>query len=145
MKNVTINTEQKLYVIREGNGHTCLGFDVVADRSVKLANEMKVKMNLVEWGSMEAYDEYQRLIEIARMKHAKTGWRSQSELIPEFIGKEGQRVEVVTLWGETFRYYIGKSTGFIPVHLEIKKANSTGGGAVCGHPFKSIKFLNKHR
>jgi len=143
--NVTVNNEQALYVIPCGKGYTCLGFDVCIDWTTRLAKEMKVRMKPVARGTIEAYDEYQRMIQIALMKYRRTGWKSQSQLIPEFIGKEGQRVEVVTSYGETERYYIGKSTGFIPCHLEIKRNDSTGGRAVTGYPFKSIKFLGTHK
>jgi hypothetical protein len=142
---IKLNKEQSLYVIPTGNGFTCLGFDVCLNRSNKLAIELGLTPKNIRRGTIAAYNEYNRLTNIARKKNAATGWRSQSELIPEFIGKEGQRVEVVTNWGETERYYIGKSTGFIPCHLEIKRSDSTGGGSVCGYPFKSIKFLGVSR
>tara|TARA_R110000868_G_scaffold375749_1_gene640424 strand:+ start:1170 stop:1613 length:444 start_codon:yes stop_codon:yes gene_type:complete len=140
------NKEQNLYVIPCGkNGFTCLGFDVCLSRSTKLAVEMGLTPKNVKRGTIAAYNEYTRLTNIARKRHAETGWRSESELIPEFIGKEGQRVEIVTSSGNTERYYIGKSTGFIPCHLEIKRNDSTGGSAVWGYPFQSIKFLGVTR
>lgn len=144
-KEVTVNNDQRLYVIPCGNGYSCLGFDVCERRSKALAAEMGEAMQPVEVGTIAAYREYQRLIGIANEKNKATGWRSQSELIPEFIGREGERVEVVTSWGETQRFYIGKSTGFIPTHLEIKRKDSTGGCAVMGYPFQKITFLGGRR
>lgn len=144
--NIKANKEQQLYIIPSGkNGFTCLGFDACLNRTKKLAEEIGIPVKKVRKGSISAYNEYLRIIDAARERNEKTGWRSKSELIPEFIGKEGQRVEVVTSWGETTRFYIGKSTGFIPCHLEIKKSNSLGGASVCGYPFQSIKFLDKKR
>lgn len=145
MSEVTLNNEQDLYVIHEGKGYTCLGFDVCIKRTVALCNELGEPVNNLSRGSLDTYNEYLRIIEVAKQKHNATGWRSESELIPEFIGKEGERVEVVTSWGEKQRYYIGKSTGFIPCHLEIKLRNSSGGSCVTGHPFQSIKFLGKRK
>lgn len=142
---ITSNKEQSLYVIPCGKGFSCLGFDICLNRANKLATEMGLTPKNVKRGTIAVYNEYMRLTNIARKKHLATGWKSQSELIPEFIGKEGQRVEVVTSWGETERFYIGRSTGFIPCHLEIKRSDSTGGGSVCGYPFKSIKFLGVSR
>lgn len=143
---ITINKEQELYVFHEGKYITCLGFDVCINRLNKLAKELQVETRPVKRGTIKAYNEYRRVCKIAEEKNRQTGWRSQSELIPEFIGKEGQKVEVVT-WcdGEIKRFYIGKSTGFIPCHLEIKKSNSSGGEAIYGYPFKQIRFLNQHR
>ena len=148
MKNsakITVNKKQELYVIPCGNGFTCLGFDVCLNRIGKLAKEMGIEAKNVKRGTIAAYKENDRITALARLKHEQTGWRSESQLIPEFIGREGQRVEVVTSYGETERYYIGKSTGWIPCHLEIKKSNSTGGGSVCGYPFQKITFLPSYR
>lgn len=143
-KEVTINAEQELYVIPSGYGFSCLGFEVCVNRAKKLAAELGESFN-AETGTMEAYNEYERLTAIAAKKNWQTGWRSNSELIPEFIGHEGERVEVITKGGEKLRYYIGKSTGFIPIHLMIMKSNSSGGGGVYGYPFQQITFLGKRR
>ncbi len=145
MKTITVNQSQKLYVFHYDKHYSCLGFDVCEKRLNSLAQELGVNVTNYPNGSIELYNEYVRLLAIAEDKNSKTGWRSKSELIPEFIGREGQRVEVIDCHGEKRRFYIGKSTGFIPCHLEILKSNSTGGGSVTGHPFKSITYLNKKR
>lgn len=143
MKNVTVNKDQGLYVIPERGGYSCLGFEVCYNRTIKLADEMGIRVNLKRKGTKKAYQVYQKLVKIARQRNAATGWRSESELTPELIGKEGQRVEVVTSYGEKMRFIVGKSTGFIPCHLMIMRSNSHGGGAVVGSPFKSIHVLRK--
>jgi hypothetical protein len=145
MSQITINKEQRLYVIPCGKGFTCLGFDVCKRKLFTLANEMGYTPVSKRVGSLKMYNEYQSLIEFARKKNVATGWKSKSELIPEFIGKEGQRVEVVNAYNETERFYIGKSTGFIPCHLQILKSNSSGGGAIMGYPFKKVTFLGHTR
>jgi hypothetical protein len=144
-ENITINEEQKLYVFNIGNGFSCLGFDICENRKAKLAIELGKDILPTKKGTIESYKEYDRLISIASEKNRKTGWKSKSELIPEFIGKEGERVEIVDQYGEKRRFYIGKSTGFIPCHLEILRSNSSGGGSVTGYPFKSLVFLAKKR
>lgn len=142
---IVINNEQGLFVIPSGNGYSCLGFNVCKERIEKLSAELGEEVHNFAPNTIESYNEYIRITEVARNKNAVAGWRSSSELIPEFIGREGERVEVVTCWGETNRFYIGKSTGFIPCHIEVKKSNSSGGSSVCGYPFKSVKFLGKSR
>ena len=122
----TINTEQRLYVTKQSNGYSTLGFDVCINRRNSLATELqKPEFTTATVGTIEAYNEYMQLIKIAAIK-AKTGWRSNSELIPELIGLEGKRVEVEYSRGKE-RFYVGKSTGFIPCHLAIKTKRSTGG------------------
>lgn len=136
-----IDKEQRLFVIDEGKGFSCLGFDVVAERSRKLSKELDDIALPQTVGSVEALCEYERLIEGARRKNVATGWRSSSELTPELIGLEGKRVEVITEWGEKKRFYVGKSTGFIPCHLEIKRRNSSGGSAVCIGKPQSVRVI----
>lgn len=65
------------------------------------------------------------------------GFRDESELTPDLVGLEGWRV-LATRWerdeigtfigeGETVRFYVGKSTGWKPCHLEIARRDSMGG------------------
>ena len=141
----TINKEQKLFVLPTGYGYSCLGFEVCQTRANKLALELGSE----PWnGSLNnkrhlarLYRRYLKLVEQARQRHLATGWRSQSELTPELIGYERKRIEAVNCWGEKVRFIVGKSTGFIPCHLEIKQRRSTGGGAVCGSPFTQIRIV----
>ena len=55
--------------------------------------------------------------------------RSDSGLTPQLVGLEGWRVEVETTYGETRRFYVGRSTGWRPCHIEISRRNSYGGPA----------------
>lgn len=138
---VTRNEEQKLFVIPCQGGYSCLGFAVCYERATKLAQELEQPLPIAPIGSIDSYYEYQALLDTARGRHNKTGWRSESELIPQLKGLEGTRVEVVNCWGETQRFWVGKSTGFVPCHLEIKTRRSTGGCAVVGAPFRSVRMI----
>ena len=138
----SIDKEQRLYVFQEGNGFTCLGFDNLKEKTNRLTVELnKPGIAVKRTGTKKALSQYNQLINIAKEKNKRTGWRSSSELTPELIGLEGKRVEVITSWGETQRFYVGKSTGFIPCHLEISRSNSTGGCAVVCAPFKNLRVL----
>jgi len=53
--------------------------------------------------------------------------RSAEGLTPQLVGLEGYRVEVVTTYGETRRFIVGKSTGWVPRHLEVARRDSMGG------------------
>ena len=139
---IQINRKQRLYVLPVTGGEfTCLGFDVCENRIRGLANELQLDPLPHRKGTHAAYNAYRELVGIARQKNQETGWRSQSELTRELLGLEGKRVEVVDAYGETRRFYVGKSTGFIPCHLEIARRDSTGGPAVMGAPFKSIRVV----
>ena len=139
---VKINRQQRLFVIPAGNGgFSCLGFDVCEDRLSGLASEMNAQPQPHRKGTRTAYNAYMELVRIARQRNQETGWRSQSELTRELLGLEGKRVEVVDRWDQKRRFYVGKSTGFIPCHLEIARRDSTGGPAVAGAPFKSLRVV----
>jgi len=54
--------------------------------------------------------------------------RDLSGLSPQLVGLEGKRVEVRDMHGELRRFWVGRSTGWRPCHLEVKLRSSTGGG-----------------
>lgn len=147
-RKVTINQEQRLYVIPCGDdGYTCLGFDVCKDWTERIQKEINQKSggtlfaNTSEKvGTIEAYEAYRRVCGVAAGMHA-IGHRFTCMLTPELIGKEGKRVEVVDCYGEKRQFIVGKSCGWLPIHLEIKTRSSIGGEAVMGTPFKSVRVL----
>ena len=124
---VTINTEQGLYVIPESGGYSCLGFDVLIERFNRLAHEYGGidPFPPAERGTLQGYARYAALLSMA----STADKRFTCELSPQLTGLEGHRVEVTTKYGETRRFIVGKSSGWIPIHLEIKRRNSFGG---CG-------------
>lgn len=140
---VTVNKTQRLYVIPCGGGYSCLGFDV-ADKWARAAAREMNRPNLAPTskpGTLKHYAEYVRTIDAARAYNVATGYRFTYELTPQLIGLENKRVEVVDSYGETRRFFVGKSTGFIPCHLEISRRNSSGGPAVMGAPFRSVRVV----
>ena len=53
--------------------------------------------------------------------------QTDDRLTPQLVGLEGWRVEVVTTYGKTRRFIVGRSTGWTPIHLEIPRRDSSGG------------------
>lgn len=126
----SINEERHLYVIPSGSGYSCLGFDV-AERWARgvLAWLPASERPAFEGtpGTKEHYDAYQRVMHAGGRYAAISNTRCPAHLTPQLIGKEGKRVEVTAPDGERRRFYVGKSTGWLPVHLEIARRDSTGG------------------
>lgn len=143
MKLSKVNKEARLYVMAEAGGYSCYGFDVLDRKGRALAAELGA-----DWterkGTKKAFKRYDDLLSIARAINAATKRRFACELSPQLVGLEGRRVEVVTTYGETRRFWVGKSTGFIPCHLEIMRVNSTGGGAA-EHEYKSVRVVSDKR
>jgi hypothetical protein len=136
---VTLNTSERLYVISTSGGVCCLGFDVCADRIQRYAKALGIVCGSREAaiGTLDNYNFLMRLQDTMRA----SGKRYDCDLTPALVGLEGKRVEVVDCYGETRRFYVGKSTGFIPVHLEIAKRGSNGGPAVMCTPFRSVRVI----
>lgn len=150
-KEVTINAEQKLFVIPCGEGYTCLGFDVCHDRLVRLARELRglgyyealVQASATP-GTIESYKNYDALSTLAMGHTTRTGYRFTCELDPKLIGHEGKQVRVVNRLGETETFWLGKTTGWIPCHLAIKSRKDNFGEPVWS-PVQSVTVLKERR
>ncbi len=51
------------------------------------------------------------------------------------------RIKVTYKWGETENMYIGRSTGFVPCYLVIKRRDSIGGGGLLANSIKNIQLV----
>lgn len=139
---ITINQEQELYVIPCNKGFSCLGFDVAKRKAKAVAEWANLELPKEEKGTLAAYQEYERIMQAGAKFAERTGKRCEAELNMQLVGLEGERIEVVTEYGETRRFYVGKSTGWMPCHLEISRSNSTGGPAV-ENRYKSVRTIRQ--
>ena len=152
---VTINEEQQLYVIpsyHKGkvSGYSCLGFDVLLRKANAVAEWLVSEGQAATGipaegrGTPRAYGTYAALMSQGSAYNQRTGRRCPAELCPQLTGLEGQRVEVEYEDGTTMRFWVGKSTGWMPCHLEIKRRTSMGGCGISG-PFKSVRVVRTDR
>jgi hypothetical protein len=147
-REVTINTEQELYVIpAQPDGYSCLGFDVLMHRYNAIAAWLRREgldasdLPPEARGTMRAYTAYQTLLARTGSYCQRNNVRCPVELTPQLIGLEGKRVEVVDHHGQSRRFQVGKSCGWLPRHLETSRRNCTGGPAVYGAPFQSVRVV----
>ena len=126
----SINVESRLYVLKCGPSISCLGFDVAERRRRDFLTWLKLPYSPAEVGTAAAYDAYREAADLVLNRYNRTGERCPCELTPQLIGLEGRRVEVTAPDGTRERFYVGKSTGWIPCHLAIARRNSSGGPAV---------------
>lgn len=70
--------------------------------------------------------------------------RSDAGLTPQLIGLEGWRVEVLTSYGETRRFIVGRSSGWIPCHIELRRRDSSG-GVSAERDYVSVRKLQRVR
>ena len=130
---VTVNIDQGLFVIPTGyGGYSCLGFEVCQRKITAIKAELLSKFNVgndQEFGieTIENYNLYSELCDLASSFSDQNNYRFQCELSPQLMGLEGRRVEVITIHGEKRRFKVGKSTGWMPCHLELANTRSHGG------------------
>lgn len=141
MNNVTKNTERRLFVIQSGNGYSCYGFDN-CDAIVKaLVSELGLtEYRIARKGSLKQYKQYRELSDVVKAKYDASRFRSSANLTPQLVGLEGCRVEVVTTYDETRRFNVGRSTGWVPCHLEIHNSRSSG-GVSAEKQYKSVRVI----
>jgi len=132
----SVNREQRLYVLKEGCGFSCLGFDVAESRRRALWAWVGQVCPDLRKGYTKHYADYRAAVAAAswhsdslRTRGARS-WRCPVELTPALIGLEGRRVEVSGPDGYRKRFNVGRSTGWMPIHLELANSRSHGGGAV---------------
>lgn len=147
---ISLKHDQSLYVISSGGGYSCLGFDVAEKRIAAYAAWLKREGQALPplqapRATLERYEELQALQSIIFRYHKATGKRCPAELIPQFIGLEGKRIEVTYPNGEKTRFWIGKSSGWIPCHLEIETRRASGGSAVYFPDGSSFRILEGGR
>lgn len=147
MPKVTLNNEAGLYVIAANGGYSCLGYQVCLDRATNLAKWLskqgvKTTPPTVK-GSLDTYHAYETMMNLASKVCSEKKIRCEIELTPQLIGLEGQNVKVVDAHDETRMFKVGKSTGWMPVHLEIERGEN-GGPAAMGTPYKTIHVVAKH-
>lgn len=138
----SIDDKQRLFTQREASGHfSCLGFDVCEDKITRYAAALGIPRPTTQVGTAEAFQTYETLVEKAHARFVETGKQLDAELTDQLRGLEGRRVEVVDCYGERRRFKVGKSTGWIPCHLEVHNSRSRGGFPVFGDPFKSVRVV----
>jgi hypothetical protein len=117
------------YIIKSDAGVSTLGFDVCLGRIERYALNLGIlDIPKAERGSRAAYDVMQTLMDALREIFEETGERAVADLSPQLNGLEGFRVEVVDEPGEApRRFIVGRSTGWLPCHLEIPRRDSSGG------------------
>lgn len=135
-----IDKERRLYVLSHDHGFTCLGFDVARRLAEGVAAWLgETTPDSTIWGSEEGYSAYERLMESGGEYHQRTKKRCDIDLEPQLRGLEAKRVEV-SQGGQRRRFWVGKSTGWMPCHLEIARRNSMGGPAAFG-PYESVRVI----
>jgi len=139
---VRIDRKDRLYVVRESGGYSARGFEYAA-KEARAASEISEKdydFKEIERGTVAGFVEYETAMSEAREAHQRTGRRARGLLESQLIGLEGKRVEVIDQWDKKHRFIVGKSTGWMPIHLQISRRGAHGGMGTMG-PYKSVRVI----
>lgn len=125
---IKINADSRLYVVQCGpDAVSTLGFDYAEKQRARVAAWLGLSGPVPELGTPEHYAAYQAAVSAGWTHHRATGARCDADLIPAFKGLEGRRLRVTLPDGETRAFWLGKSTGWMPCHLEINSRSSRAG------------------
>ncbi|MGH8074238.1 MAG: hypothetical protein ACREO4_09210 [Lysobacter sp.] len=144
------------YVLESGSGFSCYGFDVL-DRKARAVAEwmtaqapagdatreacrLRAEVHAATIGTREHFDACAAVMDAGGKFAAATGKRCGAELVPALVGMEGRRVEA-TVHGERVRFYVGKSTGWLPGHLMIKTRRSSGGEMLSADSVAAVRVI----
>ena len=90
------------------------------------------------------WDKWRRLSE-----NQRAALRSTGSLTPQLVGLEGWRVEITYRYPsgneECVRGIVSRSTGWTPIHILLKRRDSTGGGGVFTDLITNVRKLYKAR
>jgi hypothetical protein len=137
-----VDKKARLYVTTEGHGYSTRGWDNAHARATGVAAWLQ-RPDLAPTAPLgtEAHHAQCALaIDEGAQFSSNTGFRCPAGLTPQLTGLEGKRVEVIDADGGKRRFYVGKSTGWMPCHLEISRCTSHGGTAAYG-PFTSVRVV----
>lgn len=145
-----------VYVIAHGDHVSCYGFDHTLDEIERIVVELvgrgvlptsylerELEAVRAQRGTLAAYDTLINLRDRLKAACEADGDRAAAGLTPQLVGLEGHRVEVEDN-GQRRRFIVGKTTGWMPCHLEIKTTRSALGEAA-RREYASVRDLGPAR
>lgn len=155
MKLLSIDTEHRLYVTPSGKGTTCYGWDVLDKKARAVASWLvgldtpnkDAQRAMVTWlagldrnppGTAEHFQVCENILNRAQIHCSVFGGLCPAELVPALVGLEGRRVEA-DYFGERIRFQVGRSTGWMPVHIRLHNARSRSGEGLLAAHVKNVR------
>ena len=145
--NVTLNADQRLYVIACGDGSSCLGFDNARDHADQIAGQLRepaLAFGNGDHGTLQGYAKYRAAIEawgrsrLMAQTYFDPATDPKAARVLERCRRDGRTVRLMLgdtgtgrCWLSEFDVVgrIGRSTGTLKVPLLIE-GNASGGAAI---------------
>jgi hypothetical protein len=103
----------------EGDASTIYAEERLRYVGNKVAEWLELPHIPAEVTGAQLYSAYKALMVAGGAKNSATGEICHACLVPALIGLEGKRVEVLDDFGDNFRYHVGRSNGWLPVHVHM--------------------------
>lgn len=137
---VRFDTDRQLFTYSiDAGGYSCFGLEHARRQASAIARWLDIDPPSIT-PDRAGFDAYQAILEAGANHAARTGQRWNADLCPELIGLEGKRIEATNALGERSRFIVGKSTGWLPCHLEIARRNCSDGPGAMG-PYTDVKII----
>jgi hypothetical protein len=91
-------------------------------------------------GTADHFQICNNILDRASVHCSVFGDRCLAELVPTLVGLEGKRVEA-DYFGERIRFWVGRSTGWLPVHLRIHSKRSRHGEALVSEHVANVRVI----
>lgn len=159
---VSLHPTEPLYILHFPGGTTTMGFSRCLDLSIQLSRWLAHQLDLYglsreipnlppdsalihAQGTLEGYSLYSSLLDRASSLRASRNPRLQCpiQLTPQLIPHEGHWVEVLDSHDDRRSFFVAKSSGWMPCHLELPSPRAYSGPAAMGAPYKSITRLTR--
>ena len=140
MKLENINKEQQLYVLKCCSILSSYGFDLLHTKATAVADWMDVEAPVAALGTEEHFEQCAELMRRGQVYANASRKCCPGNLSPQLIGLEGCRVRVTTDDGEERCFWVAKTTGWMPGHLEVPRSNTAYGHPAQAH-YKSVQTI----
>lgn len=155
---ITLNHDQKLYVIPCRQGFSCLGFDNARDHARQIADRLgrrELALADSEYGTLDGYARYQRAVQtwatspLSRQTYFDPGTPADAARVLEACRKSRDRVRLIlgnTATGESWLDEhdvvgtIGRSGGMLKVPLLIVDGECGGAAILTAHLLALIQW-----
>lgn len=139
---LTLNFKHQAFTVPSGRGSITLGFSECKRRTQAIADHYERQdLAPTEYGTAIAYFEYVKAVNYAEAEYRRTGQPCPVDLNTQLEGLEGRKVEAVTHNGERREFWVARSTGWRPSHLEASEPGAKA-GTVCPREYRSVTVIN---
>ena len=133
-----------LYVIQVTGGYSTIGHHVAERRRRQVLDWLGLPCAAVPLGSDEHLQAYHTAMRLGREHHQATGQRCWADLVPTLVGLEQHRVAVYDPEGrETRRFWVARSSGWMPCHLSLPRITSRAGFPADVEPGETVRVIRR--